>query len=103
MDYQLRPNFLIAMTVAPTMFNKSNAIKALDIVSKTLVGPFGIKTLDPRYGNRVSFHFFLFQINSILFSDWTYRGDYDNSNDSNDASVANGFNYHNGPVCFSFE
>ena len=49
MDFQLRPNFFVSMVVAPDLFDKSHANKALEIAGKVLIGPLGVKTLDPRY------------------------------------------------------
>jgi glycogen debranching enzyme len=76
-NYQLRPNFLIAMAIAPELFSKENALKALEQVEKYLLvkNGLGIRTLDPK--------------------DLNYNGNYINNNDSNVYGIAHGFNYHN--------
>jgi glycogen debranching enzyme len=76
-DYQLRPNFSIAMTVAPELFTVERAYDAISIADKVIRGPVGMRTLDP--------------------SDWNYRPNYYNSEDSEDFATSKGRNYHQGP------
>jgi len=76
-DYQLRPNFPIAMTVAMDLFDPQHALHALCVADAVLRGPTGMATLDP--------------------SDLNYRPYYVNSEDSDDFSTSKGRNYHQGP------
>lgn len=76
-DYQLRPNFTIAMTVAPDLFHSDHAMHALCLADGVLRGPTGMATLDP--------------------ADLNYRPYYRNSEDSTDFATSKGRNYHQGP------
>lgn len=76
-DYQLRPNYPIAMVVAPDLFDPEKALYAIHMADLYLRGPEGMATLDP--------------------SDYNYRPNYINSDDSTDFATAQGRNYHQGP------
>ncbi|OHT00114.1 Glycogen debranching enzyme [Tritrichomonas foetus] len=76
-DYQFRPNLLVAMTVAPELFDPYHAVRCLDAVEEHLLGPVGMKTLDA--------------------GDSHYHPYYNNDDDGEDKETAQGFNYHNGP------
>lgn len=76
-DYQLRPNFAIAMTAAPELFDVNHAIKAIKVADQVIRGPVGMRTLDP--------------------ADFNYRPDYYNGLDNDDFATSKGRNYHQGP------
>lgn len=78
-DYQLRPNFCIALDVVPDIIEPEKAWSAMKIAGEVLAAnaPLGICTLDP--------------------TDWAYRGDYNNDDDGTIKETAKGWNYHQGP------
>ncbi|CEF61325.1 Glycogen debranching enzyme, metazoa family and Six-hairpin glycosidase-like domain and Glycogen debranching enzyme family and Glycoside hydrolase,catalytic domain and Glycoside hydrolase, superfamily domain-containing protein [Strongyloides ratti] len=75
-DFQLRPNFTIAISHVPDLIETDKSWNALKIAEKLLMSKLGIKTLDPY--------------------DWEYCGNYSNE-DSHNMKTACGWNYHQGP------
>ncbi|CAN9506545.1 unnamed protein product [Ophioblennius macclurei] len=75
-DYQLRPNFAVAMVVAPELFSVQKAWDSLAVAEEKLLGPLGMKTLDP--------------------DDLVYCGVYNVNLDNENFNQAKGFNYHQG-------
>ena len=69
------------MAVAPELFTIEYAKEALRVAMSSLL---------PKGDNVLG-------IRTLSIKDWAYRGDYDPSNDSTDASLAHGWNYHQGP------
>ncbi|GBF62091.1 glycogen debranching enzyme [Trichophyton mentagrophytes] len=76
-DYQFRPNFAVAMTVAPDLFTLEKALRTLELADSVLRGPMGMATLDPK--------------------DLNYNPYYVNSEDSTNFATSKGRNYHQGP------
>ncbi|KAI9485861.1 MAG: glycogen debranching enzyme [Benjaminiella poitrasii] len=76
-EYELRPNIFVAMAVAPELFKKEHAQHCVRLCRDVLLGPLGMRTLDP--------------------ADQQYRPYYHNSEDSDDFKTAKGRNYHQGP------
>ena len=83
-DYMFRPNQCIAMAVAPEIFDREHAMLALERIDSMLIpdllqqsDAIGVKTLSPNHPQ--------------------YRPAYNNTDDSADYSVAQGFSYHSGP------
>jgi glycogen debranching enzyme len=74
---QMRPNYFVAMAIAPELFNPCHGRCALALAERHLSGPLGMRTLAP--------------------FEAAYRPNYDNSLDCPDSSLAKGANYHQGP------
>jgi predicted glycogen debranching enzyme len=47
-DNSLRPNQLIALAVAPNLLDKQKQQRLVDLCGRTLLGSYGLRTLDPR-------------------------------------------------------
>ena len=79
-EFQLRPNFLIALYISPELFTYDNIINAINNVELYLLrndtNVIGLKTLDK--------------------TDKEYNGLYNNKKETNNFLTSGGFNIHNG-------